>query len=100
MASMPARIARLAASTKPSRTRSISAAVISRGTGQAGPNAMADGAMVLVRCERLASLPRPARGGFTARVSELDADLGGTVATAMGDHAGPRRLTVVRIQGK
>src|SRR2546429_7249437 len=96
MASKPIRTARFVASTKLSRTRSISAAVISRGAGQAAER---DGRRsnglpsILVRCERLASLPRPARGGFTARVSELDAYLGGTVATAMGDHAGQRRLT-------
>src|SRR5689334_24015843 len=51
---------------------------------------------IRIGCERLASLPWPARGGFTAGVRQLDTDLGSAVATAMSEHPRQRRLAVVR----
>src|SRR5215510_6517342 len=102
MASMSARIARFAASTKPSRTRSMSVAVISRGTGQSGPNANGGRSdrlpSILSRCKRLAALPRTARGGFAAGMGELDAELRRAIAAAVGYDARKRRFAIVRIE--
>ena len=102
MASMPARTARLAASTKPSRTRSMSAAVISRGTGQSGPNAMADGAIVSQASSPGASACPPSQGRRAEALRPAWASwmpsFARAVAAAMGDDARERRFAVVGIE--
>ena len=102
MASKPTRTARLAAVAKASRTRSISSAVIASGAGQSGPNGIADGAMVCQGSAPGASgpaaFPRALRRGLAAGMRELDADLGGAEAMAMGDHARERGFAVIGIE--
>ena len=96
------RTARFAELTKASRTRAMSSAVASRGMCQPSPNGIADGAMVChgscAGFQRTAALPRPLRRGLAAGMRELDAELGGADAPAMGDDARQRRLVVVGIE--
>src|SRR5262249_15815998 len=51
-------------------------------------------------CERLAAFPRPPRRGLAAGVSQLDAELGGAVATAVGNKTRERRFAIVGIEAE
>ena len=53
---------------------------------------------VLSRCKRLAALPRPSRGGLASGMGELDAELRGAIAAAVGDDARKRGFAIVRIE--
>src|SRR5262249_24574079 len=48
--------------------------------------------------KRLAALPRPSRGGLASGMGELDAELGGAIAAAVGDDARKRGFAIVRIE--
>ena len=95
ISSKPMRSARLAAETKASRMRSMSASVTSRGVCQFSPNGSGEAAMV---CHGSASsgnalraFPRPLRRALAAGMRDLDAELRG---------AGPaRRLHDARERG-
>ena len=52
---------------------------------------------ILTRSERLAPLPWSPGGGFSASMSELNAELGGTVSPGVGDYAGKRSFAIIGI---
>src|SRR6266516_935287 len=55
---------------------------------------------ILTRSERLAPLPWSPGGGFSASMSELNAELGGTVSPAVGDYAGKRSFAIIGIESE
>src|SRR5258707_11532498 len=53
---------------------------------------------VLSRCKRLAALPWPSRGSLASGMGELDAELRGATAAAVGGDARNRGFAIVRIE--